>query len=59
MATYDCKTEGCDGEVHFESDDHRPASKAPTSRDAQLVVIKDMPSACNKCGTSYYEHQFK
>lgn len=56
MATYKCKKEGCNGDVVF----HNPPDTTQSKReDTCLIVVKDRPAECSKCGTSYYEHEFQ
>lgn len=63
MPTYSCKTKDCEGTLTFPdkaaSRDNSTRVDPHKARDILLIVIKDEPVECPKCGVSYYERQVK
>lgn len=62
MPTYACKTKNCKGVLTFPEKSEQPNSAAnPPHKNSGmfLIVIKDEPAECSKCGTSYYESELE
>ena len=59
MATYKCKTPKCDGEVTFAEDSTKPEFKPKERETFSIVIVRNEPSECRNCRTSWYAHELE